>query len=92
MASYTKHKSWIITHALLEVLKKEEAGIDGTITINSNDLKDCIISLKIKDFNFSFVKGLKKNLNFENYRIVYREKTVVKIQKIELNENNKTIK
>jgi hypothetical protein len=86
MTSYNDHKSWIITHAVINLLSTQAYGIDNTITINTSDLQNCINSLKIKDFDFSFVKSLKRNLAFENYKIVYREKTVLKIQKMVLND------
>jgi hypothetical protein len=83
MNTYDNHKSWILIYVLLELIKKGETGIDGTITITANELSDCINSLKIKDFNFNYVKGLKRNLTFENYKILYKEAKILKIKKID---------
>jgi hypothetical protein len=82
MTSYNNHRSWIITHALLEILKHSDMGIDDTITITDTDLLECTNSLKINDFNFSFVKSLKKNLLFEGYKVVYKENKILKVEKI----------
>jgi hypothetical protein len=84
MNSYNEHKSWILTYVVLALIKKQKTGIDDTITITSNDLLECTNSLKINDFNFNFVKGLKKNLAFENYKIVYKEAKILKVKHCEV--------
>ncbi|KAA6335333.1 hypothetical protein EZS27_016423 [termite gut metagenome] len=83
MNFYNNHKSWILAYVILELIKKQETGIDDTKTITVNDLLQCTNSLKINDFNFNFVKRLKKNLAFENYKIVYKEAKILKVKHYE---------
>jgi hypothetical protein len=41
MTVYTQHKSWIITHSILNMVKTKDTDIDDTITITDTDLLEC---------------------------------------------------
>jgi hypothetical protein len=80
MNFYNEHKSWILTYVLLKFIETQPSGMNEVITVQEADLQGCINSLKINDFNFNFVKGLEKNLAFENYKIIYKEAKILKVK------------
>ncbi|KAA6322491.1 hypothetical protein EZS27_027968 [termite gut metagenome] len=81
--NYPSHKLWVIIHVISQILqnKEKKGDIDIDVTITDKDLQECINSLKITNFNFNYVKSLKKSLSIEGWKVVYKENKVLKVQK-----------
>jgi phage FluMu gp28-like protein len=83
MKCYIERKNRIILDTILELIKQKEENRDiDTITVCENDLTNVLNELAIKDFSFSFVKGLRKTLSFESYKIVEKTDKYLKVKKI----------
>jgi hypothetical protein len=81
MTSYTEAKSKRIIDKILEVAKRSDTDIDGTINIRDTDMEDVLNELRISNFDFNFVKALKRTLSFYSYLIVYKENKILKLKK-----------
>ncbi|KAA6352552.1 hypothetical protein EZS27_000004 [termite gut metagenome] len=91
MTSYTEQKSKRIIDIILEVLKRSDTDIDNTVTVSEIDIQDVLDELKITNFNFNYVAALKKRLQFEGYKIMYKDTKILKVERdnsIHLNEND----
>jgi hypothetical protein len=54
--------------------------IDTTVSINESDLTDVLSDLQITNFDFGKVAGLKKEINYTGYKIVYKDAKLMKIK------------
>ncbi|KAA6324277.1 hypothetical protein EZS27_026377 [termite gut metagenome] len=81
MTSYTNPRNKLILRRIIEVIKQSETDLDGTITITETDFKEILRQVKITDFNFNHVAGLKKVLSFENYKIIFKDIKVLKVER-----------
>jgi hypothetical protein len=91
MTSYTEQKSKRIIDAIVEILKHSDTDIDNTVTVSEVDMQDVLDDLKITDFNFNYVVALKKQLQFEGYRIMYKDTKILKVDRdntIHFDEND----
>jgi hypothetical protein len=80
MISYTQAKSKVIRNRILEILEHSEVDIDTTIQINESDLSELLTELAISNFDFGKVAGLRKELNFVGYKIIYKDAKLMKIK------------
>jgi hypothetical protein len=81
MTSYNETKSKRIIEAIIEVVKSKDADIDTTTLVSETDLKSVLNELRITDFNYNYVKGLKRNLEFEKWKVVFKDNKVLKVEK-----------
>jgi hypothetical protein len=81
MKNYVERKNKVILSYIIEFVKKNntDMDIDNTITVTANDLTEVLNECQIKDFSFEYVKGLKKTLAFESYKILYKDDKILKI-------------
>ncbi|KAA6323200.1 hypothetical protein EZS27_027336 [termite gut metagenome] len=80
MTSYTEVKSKVIRNRILEILKQSEVDIDKTVSITESDLTDVLTDLQINNFDFGKVAGLRKEINYTGYKIVYKDAKIMKIK------------
>jgi hypothetical protein len=78
MTTYAKSK--IIVNRIIEILKSSEVDIDTTVSIQDTDLMDVLSDTDITDFDFNKVGGLKKQLNYMGYKIVYKDTKILKVK------------
>jgi hypothetical protein len=79
---YNEAKNKILLNYIIEYVKKERSNkdIDDTITVSAEtDLKEVISECEIINFSFERVKGLRKELSFESYKIMYKDDKTLKV-------------
>jgi hypothetical protein len=83
MKCYIEKKNKVILSAIIEFVinenKENNTDIDDTITVVETDIKEVLNELDIQDFSFEYVKGLRNSLTFHNFKIMYKDKKILKV-------------
>ncbi|KAA6327660.1 hypothetical protein EZS27_023365 [termite gut metagenome] len=73
-------KSKVIRNRILEILEHSEVDIDTTVSVCESDLSELLSDLQITNFDFGKVAGLRKEINYTGYKIVYKDAKIMKIK------------
>ncbi|KAA6339453.1 hypothetical protein EZS27_012619 [termite gut metagenome] len=63
------------------ILLKKDVDIDNTVTMYASDLKSICDELGIPTIDFQKIKRLRKTLDFEHYKIMYKDSHTLKVMK-----------
>ncbi|KAA6350932.1 hypothetical protein EZS27_001779 [termite gut metagenome] len=76
---YNKEKCRKLTDRILTVVKASEKDM---VVVNKIDLYNIMIELDLYDISFNSIAGLRKELNFNNYKLIEKSNKHLKIKKL----------